>query len=312
MNELIYAVKGPDDIRVNSASGGFFTVLAENVIDNHGSVYGVCLDDSILPKYLRVSEKTELKKLNGSKYVQVSIGDTFRSVKSDLENGQTVLFSGTPCHVDGLKKFLGQDYSNLLLCDLVCHGCPSPSVYRDFVSVLPDNASFISFRDKAFGWSKQRWSVSCGNSMKVDNKEMLQYKKLFLSHYAHRPSCFKCPYTTPYRKSDITMGDFWGIERAMPSFKDELGVSLVILHSEKGKRVFDSVSEKIEYRVSSIADCLQPQLKQPVTAPVDRDSFWRLYYKHGYKMAMKRFIKIPMKSLILSCVPYSIRKTIRK
>lgn len=301
-----------NEIRMHSASGGLFSALAEYVLNKSGIVYGVGLDDSFDVSYFRITDMHNLRILNGSKYVQCPTQNTFLSVKRDLESGHFVIFSGTPCQVDGLRAFLGKEYQNLLMCDIVCHGCPSPRVFQDFILNLPPDINAISFRDKEFGWSKQKWSITRGKKKKVDSIELLAYKKLFYAHLAHRPSCYHCPYTTPYRNSDITMADFWGVNYALPEFKDDLGVSIALIHTPKGKKVIDHITDNLVIREIKITDCLQPQLREPIARPAERQRFWQLYFQKGYKYSIEKMISISIKERVIAALPYNVRKLIKK
>lgn len=307
------AVKNKNnEIRMHSASGGLFSAIAENILKKNGVIYGVGLDATFDVNFFRITDIQNLRILNGSKYVQCPTKETFLNVKQDLEAERFVVFSGTPCQVDGLRAFLGKEYPNLLMCDIVCHGCPSPYLFRDFLHNLPSDTKAISFRDKEFGWSKQKWSITENKKKKVDSIELITYKKLFYTHLAHRPSCYHCPYTTPYRNSDITMADFWGVENVLPEFKDELGVSIALVHTQKAERVIEQIRDKLVISEIKIEDCLQPQLREPVKQPKERQHFWQLYFQKGYKNSIKTTIPISIKERVMAALPYGMRKFIRK
>lgn len=235
-----------------SSSGGVFAILANMYIKEQAVIYGAAFDDNWNVCHIRADKKDELKRLYTSKYVQSDIGNTFRQVKSDLDNGKKVLFAGAPCQVAGLKSYLQKDYLNLLSVDFICHGVPSPLVWQRYIIAmekkLNNKITEISFRDKKDGWKNYYFKLSTANGDVFYEKHGENiYMKGFLKDLYLRPSCYDCKFKTLHRASDITLADFWGIEKIIPEINVEKGVSLCWASSEKGKRVLADVLKQTDY-----------------------------------------------------------------
>lgn len=248
---LAYAAYNKDDtVRLDSSSGGLFTLIAEDVLSSGGVVFGARFDDRFNVIHDYVEKADELSKFRGSKYVQSRIGDCYEQVREFLQQGRLVLFTGTPCQISGLKHYLGKDYDNLLCQDIVCHGVPSSKVWQKYVSYRETLAGTstrkISFRRKEHGW--KRYSVSF---LFNSDTEYLQrahsdlYIQAFLKDICLRPSCHACKFKTVNRESDITLADFWGIQNVLPEMDDDKGTSFVIIHSEKGKQLFERIQRSL-------------------------------------------------------------------
>lgn len=258
----VYAVKNKDEIREKSSSGGVFYSLAKKIIDENGIVYGAAFNENLELKHIRVKNITDLQKIQGSKYVASSIGNSYKSVKSDLENGLKVLFSGTPCQIKGLKGFLQKEYDNLYTVDVVCHGTPSEKVFKEYISSLEEqNGSKVidySFRNKDNGWKKFNTKITFENGKTiVEPFDKNIYMLGFLRNLYLRKSCYSCTSNKLSSGSDITLADFWGINEIEPEFDDDKGVSLVIINSEKGKKIFSDLNANFEYKVADIFKAIQ-------------------------------------------------------
>jgi len=243
-----YWAKNTDEkVRTESSSGGVFSVLAENTINSGGIVFGAAMTDNFRSvRHICVDNIEDLHKLRGSKYVQSDIADSYMLAKKYLDNGKTVLFSGTPCQIEGLLGFLGKDYDNLICIDLICHGVPSPKVWDKYVQFVENDATSgtesISFRSKRYGWHK--YSVLFSFKDRTEQINALNddlYMKAFLRDICLRPSCYSCKFKKLSHKSDVTLADFWGVERLIPEIDDDKGVSLVIVHSLRGEELFEAV-----------------------------------------------------------------------
>ena len=216
-----------------------------------GVVFGV----AFTPDYLSVwhtpvEKEAELPMLMGSKYIQSRIGTSFQQVKTFLEAGRQVLFCGTGCQVLALKLFLRKEYENLITVDFICHGVPSPKVWRQYLHEITsegDSITNISFRDKRTGWSNFSLTIDYVKGQTHEEKRITQpndddpYMWLFLNDYTLRPSCFGCPAKGGKSRSDLTLGDYWGIEKAHPECFDERGVSSLIVNSTKGKEILEGL-----------------------------------------------------------------------
>jgi coenzyme F420-reducing hydrogenase beta subunit len=290
-----YAAKNTNEnVRNNSSSGGIFTSLAEYVIEQGGVVFGAAYDIDYEVCHISVETKEDLFKLRGSKYVQSRIGDIYRHVKSILNEGRLVLFSGTPCQIAALNRFLGKAYDNLIKVDVVCHGAPSPFVWKSYLknlkSYAPDKEiGEISFRDKSTGWADYSFLV------KSDNEEIIfqerhninLYMRLFLHNLSIRPSCFSCPTKNGQSDSDITLGDYWGIEKIHPDFKDQSGVSVVLINSRKGEDIFNSIDTiKLKSKYSDIVKN-NPCIEKSAPYNIHYETFWSAYKESELKKAHK-------------------------
>lgn len=244
----VYAAYSLDNSkRIQSSSGGVFSVIAESILNSHkGVVYGVAMsDDCYSAEYVRITNETELFKIRGSKYLQANIGDTFSKVKVDLESGMTVLFSGTGCVVNGLKLFLRKEYINLFCVDVVCHGVPSPALWKKYVLYQEKtNGKLIkvNFRCKDKGWEEFGLKE---NSLFISRSKD-PYFKMFLRNYCLRPSCYNCIAKND-KRSDISLADFWGISKVLPEMNDNKGISLVLVRTDKGQKLFSECSGIIKY-----------------------------------------------------------------
>ena len=225
------------DIRRNSSSGGVFTALAEIILNRGGIVFGAAFNEDWQVVHIAAESVEELAKIRGSKYVQSRIGSIYRQVKTELETGRQVLFSGTPCQVVGLRNFLKKDYDNLILIDTACKGVPSPVIWNHYINYrgLGHKISHITFRDKQKGWENFLFKIifnDRGMYSSEINKDL--YGQEFGLALNLRPSCHECPFKGLARFSDITLADFWGVSNILPEMYDNKGTSLIFVHSEKG------------------------------------------------------------------------------
>lgn len=267
----VYAAKHKDEqIRMASSSGGAFTAIAESVIDEGGVVFGAKFNQDWDVVHSYTETKEGLGAFRGSKYVQSRIGESYKEAEGFMKAGRKVLFSGTPCQIAGLKRFLRKEYDNLLTVDFICHGVPSPGVWREYLkeetarqcgeknSVLQRpiherNALIegISFRDKRLGWKKYSFALalSTTNGSGAKNTVLLSeplnkniFLRGFLADLYLRPSCHACPSKSFKSRSDITIGDFWGVQNVMPEIDDDKGVSVVMVNSEKAGTLVEKIS----------------------------------------------------------------------
>lgn len=295
----VFAVKRKGFLkRMSSQSGGAFSVLAEEMLRNDGCVYGVRLDGK-KAYYSRINRKSDLNMLKGSKYVQADMLDIMKQVEEDLNSRRSVLFSGTACHIEGLVSYFKKrnvDVTNLVTCDLICHGVPSPLVYREYYQHLEKRYGEISgfnFRNKLItSWRGCITSFDTNKKTYVSNS----FVDMFYSHLVLRQSCFYCPYASTNRISDITIGDFWGIEKFHKEFDDSVGCSVMILNSSKGMKMFDAIKGKVKYLESNREECMQPNLQHPTKKPEMYDRFWEMYEQKGFYAAVKEFCNFSCES----------------
>lgn len=311
--KVFAAINPNEEQRMKSSSGGIFTLLAESVIDKGGVVFGARFNENWEVIHSYVETKEELKFFRGSKYVQSQIGETFKQAQEFLKANRIVLFSATPCQISGLKKFLHKEYENLITVDVVCHGVPSPKVWRDYLFSLSKrrgterNLSLlyqkgiqmitgIDFRNKSRGWKNYRFIVygSVENN-KLNNKN-LQCKneiinssvrdnifmKAFLNNLILRPSCFNCPSKSGKSYSDFSLADFWSIKLYAPQLDDGKGVSLLYVHTNKALQMLQA----IEFRGKEL-DCsktLNTAFSCNAKEKYPADKFWIKYEQKGLEI----------------------------
>lgn len=271
-----------ENIRLYSSSGGIFSIFAKAILDMQGVVFGATLDDEHVCHHIFIECVSDLYKLQGSKYVQSSIEDCYLKVKDYLQKGRKVLFSGTACQCAGLKAFLRKEYENLFLIDILCHGVPSPKVWERYLHSMEKkygaSISKINFRTKKFGWKD--WAIKL---IFNDNREYEKKKSedsfinLFLSNISLRPSCYNCEFKKLERPSDVTLGDAWGIERTMPCLDDDKGTSAIIVHTEKGMKIFKYIQKSLIFNEIDIDMLLPPYAdsRKSVMPHPNRKKFFR-------------------------------------
>ena len=278
-----YAVRHKDvNELLTSRSGGFFMLLCEYVVQHQGVVFGCEIDDN-LHIYHRYRETYEgCKRFKGSKYVQSDLKNTFCECEAFLRGGKMVLFSGTGCQVHGLISYLHNKKINtekLITVDLVCHGAPSPGVWDTFTDLLESEEGsriyYCDFRDKeSHAWHDHVEKYVFQNGSRLFLKK---WTSVFYRNILFRESCYECKYTTTQRKTDFTMADYWGVKENVPEFDDDKGCSLVLVHTEKGKRIFSEIENNASSVKTELSRSLQPQLCHPVWKGWDRMLFWNCY-----------------------------------
>lgn len=291
-----YASQSKDEtLRLQSSSGGIFSLLAEYIIRKGGIVFGARFNE----KMELVHEYTEtingLAPFRGSKYVQSKIGDSFKQVEYFLKQGRMVLFSWVPCQIAALKLYLQKEYDNLLTVDVICHGVPSPGVFREYIKYLGKGNKIINinFRDKHTGWTGYSTSYTLSNGKHKHFRTFFDY---FLGaglrlHYFLRPSCFRCPAKSGKSGSDLTLGDLWHIKYVPEIHNDDKGASLLAVHTLKGKDILRFLDVNVmipqnedNVRMYNASFYVSPDI------PKDRELFWQEYALYGF-IAVKQYCK---------------------
>lgn len=270
-----------DNIRFESSSGGMFTLFAESVINDGGVVFGSEFDDEFNLVHSYTDTIGGLAKFRGSKYLQSKIGDTYKQTKKFLERGIKVLFSGTPCQISGLLSYLGRGYNNLICIDIICHGVPSPKVFKMYRTELEEKhdatTNKITFRHKDCGWKLFSILLSFNNHTEY-RKDFAQdlFMRGFLKNLYLRPSCYNCKSKTLDRLSDITIADFWGINNIAPELDDDKGTSLVLVNSDKGKKIFQQLQDKMILKQVDVGEAIKynPAAIEFVKYNPNRDKFF--------------------------------------
>lgn len=284
-----------ENIRENSSSGGIFSLLAENVLSENGVVLGVSMSrDCSRAEHILVEKKEELEKLRGSKYIQSDVNDSYKLAKQNLDEGKKVLFSGTPCQVAGFKSYLGKDYDNLITVDFICHGVPSPLAWEKYLKFREEKAVSQTrrtfFRHKKPGWKP--YSVKFEFSNSTEYTQVLTrdlYMRGFISDLFLRPSCFECEFKDSRYQSDITLADFWGIEKIKPEWNDNKGVSLVVTNTDKGNLLLENIKEVTERENVEFKDAFVDN--PSYFKSVEKKFIEKLVFKDLNKLSFDKFIE---------------------
>lgn len=323
---IVYAAWNKDEeVLKRSSSGGIFGVFAKYIIENNGVVFGAAYNEDLLVEHIAIDSLEGLKLLHGSKYVQSKIDKIFRRVKSALDRGQHVLFTGTPCQVAGLYRFLGEDnYNNLFTCDLVCHGVPSPGVFRRYIDYLEakENAQLksIEMRTKKRGWVQNSEMSLIFNDKKISVNPSSKdpYMNGFIYSTFLRKSCYDCQYAKTPRESDITLGDFWGIGNDKPlNHPTKQGVSLVLVNSDKGQELFQQCVDKMFFEERSLEEAKKGNvmLSPHKHSNHYREKFFEEYKTKSFEELIPKYLKRRQSlksSLIKVLVKILGRKNIKK
>ena len=295
-----YAAKSlNEELRLNCSSGGIFSVIAEKIISKNGVVYGAVFDDNF--NVIHQRSENNIEKFRSSKYVQSNLEGIFLQVKQDLLNGRSVLFSGTPCQVDGLNKYLkfaNVNTQNLITIDLICHGVPSPKVWKAYLNFLlkksksKSKISFVNFRNKInFSWHNSTLKIINDKGVILENRTHSDslFFKLFSNSVILRPSCHVCKYANLNRCGDITVGDFWGVDKHYPELDDNKGTSLILINTSKGQELLKEINNEISCTQVKKENCLQPNLIGPTKEYGLRNLFLNSFSNFGFEYALKRW-----------------------
>ena len=285
--------------RINSSSGGTFILLAKEIIKRNGVVFGAAFDKNFILKHKSAQTDSELIQFMGSKYVQSDTELTYTEVKKHLENGKYVYFSGTPCQIEGLLSYLGKDYEKLFTQDIFCFGVPSPKAFSNYLnytkkSVGGDILNRINFRNKDEGWKEYQVNISYKNGKEyIQNHNNDLYMTSFLESLILRDSCLDCKFKKKHRLSDITLADFWGIEKIHSDMFDNKGTSLVLLNSKKGIDLFNIIKDDLIFKEVELDEAIQfnPLMITSAKKSPNRESFLKSIKDKPYDIIAKKYIK---------------------
>ena len=286
-----------EDVLSASTSGGAFTALTDEVLRRGGVIYGVIFDEALNVRHYRAENVSDRDRMRFSKYVQSDMTGIYESIRNDLAEGRTIFFTGTPCQCAGIRAVFGKP-AGLYLCDLVCHGVPSPLLWDKYRETLAREhggkaVTWASFRTKAKGWYRGQYQVYFKVDDEAEQFEDTRFFELYLrGRYVLRPSCHVCPFTDTRRVSDITIADYWGIEKYSNGWADRRGVSLILTGTPKGEKLLLSTKGlRYERRAPIEALSEQKRLSEPVSAPTDRARFWEIFHKSGFSAAAKEILR---------------------
>ncbi len=324
-NRTVYAAWHKDEkVRAESSSGGAFSALAETILEKGGIVCGAAYANDMSVSHICIEQKADLSKLRLSKYVQSYIGNAFREIKEYAKQGRTILFCGTPCQAAGLRSFLRKDYPNIICCDFICHGVPSPLMYKKYLEWIEGKygkISHINFRHKKKGWydALRMITLLSGNKYFLRNNNDA-YWLAFNDNKNLQMACYDCHYLGFPRKTDITIADFWGIGRSIPfGHIDEIekGVSLLIGNSDKGKTLINQSKDKMECFERTIEEAINrnqagvrsselPESRKNFYQDLNQLSFDEMRYKYMVPNMKTRLVKV-----FREYMPFWLIKSIR-
>lgn len=301
------------DILKKSTSGGAFTALSDVVLERSGYVVGSIMENDFTIRHVITIDKNERDKMRGSKYVQSNTLGIWKSIRELLSQGKVVLFTGTPCQCAALKSFLGKEYDNLIVVDFLCHGVPNNRMFKEHIKYLNSyykaESVGYSFRDKTFGWDGYNNVLKLANGKRKTQWINQIFYSFFVSNLSLRLSCHQCPYRSYYRPSDITIADFWGIEK-LTGHTNRDGVSLVLVHSKKGLNVLNQAQEKCQVREYPTESVLFRIQTAPSKANLNCEVFWKTYIEDGYNGVANKFFNNSFKNKVRFEVR-KIAKTLR-
>jgi len=315
------AVNKDKDILLNSSSGGVFASLSHFVFEKNGIVFGSAYNKELQPEHISVDNPIDMKKLQGSKYVQSYINHTYQEAQKYLKEGKWVLFTGTPCQIAGLNSFLDRKYERLITADLICHGVPNAEFFGDYINYLEEKykGEIISFnfRNKSKGWflmgkvifkRKKNWLS------KYVLPGMSYYYSYFLKKHIYRDSCYNCKYACGKRPGDFTLGDYWGIEKFHPEINTKNGVSVLLVNSMKAQSLLSKVQENIHLIKSSFkkAKVHNRQLRKPPEKSGQREDIFNTWRRNGVNALSREYYRLNKKryyvSIIKNMVPYKLKR----
>lgn len=300
-----YAYYGDPDIIKKSSSGGAFTAVVDAFCEQHEafSIYGAIWTKDLKVSHYRVTTKEDASLFRGSKYVRSNIKGIYIAVKKDLQDGKAVLFSGTPCQVAGLKTYLDEESlptDKLMTVDIICHGAPNPIVFDDFKKWIEQKhksqVKSITFRDKSVGWKQYPTGIRFDNGKELRwSYDAQLYIRMYFSLLILDKKCYSCKYSNMDRVSDITLGDFWGVEKILPDISQSKGVSLMIVNSFQGEKILERIQHNInpkgflkEYAGKEYLQ-YQHNLNQPTQLPCNYQEFWNDYRQYGFENVIKKY-----------------------
>lgn len=308
ISPVAYAMRVDDKkILLNSTSGGFFTPLASYILEKNGKIFGVGYDEKFNVIHKEINKIEKINEVIGSKYVQSELGETFKTIKRYLCENRIVLFSGTPCQVAGLKSFLERDYENLITLDVVCHGTPSPKLWREYIKYqekkYKSNITNAFFRNKTYGYHSGTMKLVFENGKEYYGSARIDFMlKSFFSEISSRPSCYSCYFKTRTHCSDFTVFDSWNIDKVVKGLKDDdKGYTNVLINSNKGIEIFNKLQGITKYKVDidkiiKLDGSMVENSKKPNK---NRVQFYYSLDEFGIKNTIDKYIKVTKKDYII-------------
>lgn len=297
-----------NEVLEHSTSGGFFTPLAKYVIEKNGIVYGVGYDNNLKVIHKEITTKSEIAELVGSKYVQSYLGESFGDIKEQLTEGRLVLFSGTPCQVNGLKNYLRREYDNLITMDLICHGTPSPKLwdlYKEYQEIkYKSKIKEAYFRNKTYGYHSGTMKLVFENNKEYFGSARVDYMlKSFFKEISSRPSCYDCKFKTRNHCSDFTVFDCWDISRVVPGVEDDnKGYTNLFINTQKGSELMNSFKDELIIYDSDIEKVIKydgPMVEKCAIPHKDRAIFYKNLNEYGLKKSISKHIPVSLSDRLI-------------
>ena len=296
------------DVLKKSTSGGAFSTFSNYIQNQSGYIVGSVFEDDFTLRHVITRDPDVCEKMRGSKYTQSDTQGVFEKVKGLLTAGSLVLFTGTPCQCGALKSFLGKEYDNLYVIDLLCHGVPNNRLFKDHIAYLEtvykSKIKGYCFRDKKYGWNAYSNSVLLQGGKSISKWINQVYYSFFVKNVSLRPSCYHCPYRSLYRQGDVTIADFWGYEKVTGEKQNNTGISLVFANNKKGLDMIEQcgvVASVQEVNLKRVQNSIH--LNQ-VISKIDQRAFWKTYQDGGYTALVKSYFD----SSLSKRLRYTIRK----
>lgn len=317
-NIKAYATKNKDkEQRDNSTSGGMFKILSKYVLEKKGVVFGVKLNKDLVAVHDYGETEEECKKFSFSKYVRSDLNGSYEKIKEFLNNDRYVLFTGTPCQVQGLRNFLGKDNDKLILCEIICHANPSPKVLKTYLKAQEkiENKKIknIYFRSK----NKEMDNMAYIEFEDGTKKKIEEYITAFSGNQLiNRPSCYNCKFVNENRKADFTIGDLWGIEKILPEFNDNKGISLLTVNSKKAESIFKEIENMLEYKEVDLYQAFEYNHHTNLPKNKNRDYFFEKLAEGTINQNniidyIKKYTKTPLYKKILRKAKRIFKKIIK-
>ena len=287
-------------VRWDSTSGGAFSALADNILREGGYVGGAVYDDNFLVRQIVSDQPADLPRLRSSKYLQSNAEGFYRAVRGAVKTGKPVLVCGTPCQMAALRRFLGRDHDNLIIIDFICRGVNSPKVYRAYLDSLEkrygSKVVYVKAKNKELGWRNLTRKVTFANGRSYYGIHMQDdFRRGYHTNVFCRPSCYDCRFKGFPRMADITIGDFWGIEKIDKNLDNNVGTSMILLNSHKGEAYFEKVKDRLEYRETPFESILSGNqaLKKSITpAKINREAFFEDLDKHDFDYVSEKYFPL--------------------
>lgn len=299
-NSIVSAYAGwnkNDEIRLHSTSGGVFSALAETIIQQNGIVIGAQYDQGNMVVHSVQNSQTGVSKLRQSKYVQSDTNGIFNATKDALATGKMVLFCGTPCQTEALVKFLKKKPDNLIICDFICRGVISPLVYQSYIEYLENKygakATIVHFKNKTYGWHRFSTKITFENGKEyIQDRYHDSYMLLYLrENISLRPSCYECRFKGIERCSDLTVGDFWGLQGKYSDYDNDHGTSAIFVNTELGREFLLASSNLLSVHSVNPIDIIKGNdcvLHSPACQG-DRKKFFDLLKTQGYSTVKRKY-----------------------